>query len=212
MPASGKTTNYELPIYKPLDTVSELVTFNGAMTTIDTQMKTNETAAGANKALIEGMQSDFNSLQSDVNVISQNLSSTSLSLWNAGHITQSPSTSVPRCLFVTSEKIIIGNVTANVVLENATKTVVDNFTFVNICSFPNILPVVDLGSALDTTTTVLCYGACTISGEGSVKDFPIIALVANRINNVTTLYARFYYDISTYKFFSVNWVIVTGKY
>lgn len=46
MAATSKTTNYELPIYKPEDITSWTTDFNGAMNKIDTQMKSNADAAG----------------------------------------------------------------------------------------------------------------------------------------------------------------------
>lgn len=47
MAATSKTTNYNLPIYKPEDITSWTTDFNGAMNTIDSRMKTNADAAGA---------------------------------------------------------------------------------------------------------------------------------------------------------------------
>lgn len=47
MAATSKTTNYDLPIYKPEDITSWTTDFNGGMTKIDAQMKTNADAAGA---------------------------------------------------------------------------------------------------------------------------------------------------------------------
>ena len=45
MAETSKTTNYDLPIYKPEDITSWTTDFNGAMTKIDTQMKSNADAA-----------------------------------------------------------------------------------------------------------------------------------------------------------------------
>lgn len=53
MAASGTTTNYSFPIYKPEDITSWTVDFNGAMEKIDTQMKANADAAGDNSAIQE---------------------------------------------------------------------------------------------------------------------------------------------------------------
>lgn len=45
MAATSKTTNYDLPIYKPEDITSWTTDFNEAMTKIDTQMKSNADVA-----------------------------------------------------------------------------------------------------------------------------------------------------------------------
>ena len=47
MAATSKTTNYDLPIYKPEDITSWTTDFNGAMNKIDAQMKTNADKAGS---------------------------------------------------------------------------------------------------------------------------------------------------------------------
>lgn len=45
MSATGRTTNYSLPLYNSGDTTAWLTSFNQAMNGIDTQMKSNETDA-----------------------------------------------------------------------------------------------------------------------------------------------------------------------
>lgn len=62
MPASQKTTNYELPIYASDDVTSYLDDFNPAMTKIDTQMKANADAAAA-------AQSDADNLDTRVTAL-----------------------------------------------------------------------------------------------------------------------------------------------
>ena len=53
MAATGKTTNYSLPVYKQEDITSWTVDFNGAMEKIDTQMKINADNAAVNAAVQE---------------------------------------------------------------------------------------------------------------------------------------------------------------
>lgn len=67
MPASGKTSNYQIPIYNPGDTANYLTSYNQGMTIIDTQMKANATAA-------EQAQDGVNNLESEYESVVQTLS------------------------------------------------------------------------------------------------------------------------------------------
>lgn len=53
MAASGKTSNYSLPIYNAEDITSWTIDFNGAMEKIDEQMKINADNAQDNTAVQE---------------------------------------------------------------------------------------------------------------------------------------------------------------
>lgn len=71
MPASLKTTNYNLPLYAENDITSWLTDFNGAMTKIDTQLKaTNDSIADLDVSQIQG---DVESLQSTVQTIQETI-------------------------------------------------------------------------------------------------------------------------------------------
>lgn len=69
--AGTPTTNYNIPTYAASDAPDLTAAYNAAMTTIDTQMKSNETSAAsakaeadANKTNIAANTSDITALQS----------------------------------------------------------------------------------------------------------------------------------------------------
>lgn len=75
MPASGKTTNYQIPIYNPGDTANYLTSYNQGMTLIDAQMKANATAA-------EQAQDGVNNLESEYETVVQTLSTHTTQIGN----------------------------------------------------------------------------------------------------------------------------------
>lgn len=66
MPASATTQNYGLHIYRPGDTCNYLTTYNDDMTTIDAQMKANQTAAAGSASTIATLQQSVNALDTKV--------------------------------------------------------------------------------------------------------------------------------------------------
>lgn len=69
MSASGKTPNFDLPQYKPLDTVSALVTFNGAMGKIDTALQAIKTTADTGSVDIEDLNRSIGEIQTEIAAI-----------------------------------------------------------------------------------------------------------------------------------------------
>lgn len=66
MPASATTQNYGLHIYRPGDTCNYLTTYNDDMTTIDAQMKANQTAAAGSVSSIATLEQSVNALDTKV--------------------------------------------------------------------------------------------------------------------------------------------------
>ena len=71
MPASAKTANFDLPQYRNLDTVSMLVTFNGAMQKIDTALQNIKTTADVGSADIDDLQQSVDRLTTEVAALNQ---------------------------------------------------------------------------------------------------------------------------------------------
>lgn len=73
MPASATTQNYGLHIYRPGDTCNYLTTYNDDMTTIDAQMKANQTAAAGSASNIATLEQSVNALDTKVTQIMNRL-------------------------------------------------------------------------------------------------------------------------------------------
>ena len=73
MPASAKTPNFDLPQYRNLDTVSMLVTFNGAMQKIDTALQNIKTTADVGSTDIDDLQQSVDRLTTEVAALNQGL-------------------------------------------------------------------------------------------------------------------------------------------
>lgn len=184
MPASGKTVNYELPLYKPLDTVSEMVTFNGAMSAIDTQMKANETAGGTNKALIEGVKTDVDSLEESMNILTEKYDNEVLE-WFSPTVTESAGANIYSLKFMQTKTRVIGTICARLDLNIATKTVRGSSTEVQIATFPENFnfTVSDNPNSPNRISRLLVFA----SAQG-VSPLPAqSSVICYRINNSTIL-------------------------
>ena len=60
MAASGKTPNFNIPIYNSGDTANYLTSYNNGMSIIDTQMQANKSAAAAAQAAVETLEQTVN--------------------------------------------------------------------------------------------------------------------------------------------------------
>lgn len=69
MPASATTPNFELPQYRALDTVSMLVTFNGAMSKIDGAMQSIKTLSDSSSISIDSITSDLEEAIENINAL-----------------------------------------------------------------------------------------------------------------------------------------------
>lgn len=74
MPASKQTANFELPQYAPLDTVSALVTFNGAMGKIDAALQEIKTTADAGSVDINDITNQVAQIETNLNAIQNQIS------------------------------------------------------------------------------------------------------------------------------------------
>lgn len=188
MPASGKTTNYELPLYRPLDTVSEMVTFNGAMSKIDQLIKSNETSGGETSVLLQGLQEDMTALEQKYGELAQRV--------DGGYILttfldMNPQAGVTnRGLLFNSSNIVawfyvsmLGN------LSNMTQTkIFDNATLFQIYSFPQTLPNWIVSNQAVSPETSNNIGNCWVLMQNSSTEKTIAGtLRAYRENNVTII-------------------------
>lgn len=82
MPASGKTPNLDLPLYKPLDTVSMLVTFNGAMNALDTIVQELKTEGIGNTTNISNLETEIATMKADIEANIEAISSLNTSVNN----------------------------------------------------------------------------------------------------------------------------------
>lgn len=71
MPATGKTTNLELPLYNGNDTISELISFNGAMEKIDAFAGTSQSDVEKNTTDIAGLVAEDTTIKGSVAQLTQ---------------------------------------------------------------------------------------------------------------------------------------------
>ena len=80
MSATNATTNYSLPLFIGTDKPAWLVDFNGAMTAIDAQMKTNATDIQANTTSISGLSTTVSAHTTSISTISGEITTLSTGL------------------------------------------------------------------------------------------------------------------------------------
>ena len=83
MSATNATTNYSLPLFIGTDKPAWLVDWNGAMTAIDGQMKTNATAIQANATSISGLSTTVSAHTTSISTITGEISTISSGLNSA---------------------------------------------------------------------------------------------------------------------------------
>lgn len=69
MAATGKTVNFELPLYNAGDAVSDLASFNSAMNQIDSQMEKNAVAAAGANTAVTALQTQVTKVQGDITAL-----------------------------------------------------------------------------------------------------------------------------------------------
>ena len=82
MAHTNSTTNYELPIFLGTDKPSWLNDFNGAMTDIDTQMKSNADAAAAAYSKAEGAENGVSGLTTRMTTAENDIDAVELAVGN----------------------------------------------------------------------------------------------------------------------------------
>lgn len=132
MAATGKTTNYELGLYRPLDTMAPLVTENNNMTIIDRQMKLNETAASTNAALIESVQEDVTALQNQFQTVQTRFLNIKCNPYAASSMTNIDCLIIGRNTFY--------RMYCQLNLSTAIKQTIDGTVYLQLCSFPESIP------------------------------------------------------------------------
>ena len=80
MSATNATSNYSLPLFIGTDKPAWLVDFNGAMTAIDGQMKTNATDIQANATSISGLSTTVSAHTTSISTMSGQISTLSTGL------------------------------------------------------------------------------------------------------------------------------------
>ena len=83
MSATNATTNYSLPLFIGTDKPAWLVDWNGAMTAIDGQMKTNATDIQANATSISALSTTVSAHTTSINTISGEISTLTTGLNSA---------------------------------------------------------------------------------------------------------------------------------
>ena len=174
MAATGKTTNYELGLYRPLDTMAPLVTENNNMTIIDRQMKLNETAAATNAALIESVQEDVTALQNQFKTVKiREL------FINCNPYAGSSMTSL-HCLVVGSFTFYRGYF--QVTISSAIKQTIAGTTYLQLCSFPDVIP--NITAIEPNHGNTIAYPACYFFSGSNATVLPA-AILGYRAQNVT---------------------------
>lgn len=69
MAATGKTTNFKLPVYQAGDTVSVMGSYNQAMEIIDSTMEENRITGQSNSEGLESQQTQIEKLQGDITAL-----------------------------------------------------------------------------------------------------------------------------------------------
>lgn len=179
MAATGKTTNYELGLYRPLDTMAPLVTENNNMTIIDRQMKLNETAASTNAALIESVQEDVTELQNQFQTVQTRMLNITCNQYAGSSMR-------------TLQCLIIGHFTfyrmyGQVSLHSAIKQTIGNTTYLQLCSFPEAIPNITATSP-DTGNSIAAVSAFMFSGSNFI--IRPLFIIGYRAQNVTYIALR----------------------
>lgn len=66
MSATGKTPNFNIPVYNAGDTANYLTSYNNAMSIIDGQMQANKSAAGAAQSAVDVLEKTVNNQSEEI--------------------------------------------------------------------------------------------------------------------------------------------------
>lgn len=108
MSATHATSNYSLPLFIGTDKPAWLVDFNGAMTTIDAQIKANATAIGANETAISGLSTTVSAHTTSINTISGQITTLSTGLNTAQGNINTINSLIGNGEPITTDKTLIG--------------------------------------------------------------------------------------------------------
>lgn len=183
MSASGKTSNYDIPIYVPGDTFAPVTSYSSAFNIVDEQMKKNETAAQSANNEITVIKTDLQNITNTVDNISdaaQNM------IWTRPVINQAPGeNSAPANLLAKSGNYMTGIVyLANTVsVNNLQETVIGGqsyYTFFTMAGNP-----LNINTGVDRAIPVgdIVY----ISGDKTYRGF-MYAFFQNNITYITIRY------------------------
>lgn len=137
MPASKQTANFQLPQYAPLDTVSALVTFNGAMGKIDAALQEIKTTADAGSMDITQITTQLTEVQADLSAMKAIVQPLSTMLVKGGTLQPGCNGTVR---FWTNGSLVVSDVAIGGVIANMTHTALANNTNVyNIATNPDDL-------------------------------------------------------------------------
>lgn len=184
MPATGKTVNYDLGLYQPLDTMAPLVTENGNMTKIDTVMKQIETAGETTAASLAQLNQTVTELQGDVMDIT-------LPTWFRPTISNSPGcNNFNTSRFLLIPPSFLSFVSGVVSIPNSTKTVISNNTYINLFTFPEVFPIVP-SSAVSIETSIELERIFTkMTKSDLTTSFIVSSILCYRNANITYVIVR----------------------
>lgn len=174
MPASKQTANFQLPQYAPLDTVSALVTFNGAMGKIDAALQEIKTTADAGSVDITQITTQLTEIQTDLVAMKEILDPLSMMILKVGTLQPGCNGTVR---FWTNGSLVVSDIGVGGVIANMTHTALANNTNVyNIATNPE--DIFNLGNThpIDNYARV---GVCMVRESGTtninILGLPIIA-------------------------------------
>lgn len=180
MPASAKTSNFDLPQYRNLDTVSMLVTFNGAMQKIDTAMQNIKTTADVGSADIDDLQQSVDRLATEVAALNQGLANTKFKRLDL-YTTSLTSPHKHNNSMYNDEGEIILNIAHQAVLNTLTKIPLrNNYVMYSFFSTP-----LDLWNITEVNTAYYICHAPGFWEQDGVRTVQLFAIGMSRQNNVT---------------------------
>lgn len=175
MAATGKTTNYELGLYRPLDTMAPLVTENNNMTIIDRQMKLNETAAATNAALIEAVQEDVTDVQNTLLTVKTNHKIITCNNYSASTMKSLEVLDIgPFNLYRAYFQVNISD---------AIIQTINGVKYVQICSFPDQIKTI-IGNSPQTGNSIAALTTLFYKNDGTIS-IGITTIIGYRQSNVT---------------------------
>lgn len=202
MPASKETPNFKLPVYGPLDTASYLVTFNGLTNALDGILQQLKTAGVGNASEIDTLMMEMDEVKEQIaqnaagvkdwmdwkQLNSGNLLYNQVAPEDTGVLTDANGVSRTLYACLSNDHVAVRFTRAAINYANSTKTVIGNFNYIDILSFPGIIRKLPASAvSIETAVQINSVFASIRKLGGGVDDIFFCDILAYRLNNLTRI-------------------------
>lgn len=186
MSATGKTPNFNIPVYNAGDTANYLTSYNNAMNIIDGQMQANKSAAAVAQSAINNLDQEVGTLEEAVNEIHTGITNS-----NFKPITITPHSNVasmPNVYGIYNDIMLLFAFTASVnkqVSAIPVKVSADSNTFMPIATVPGNPLNLATGISNEISYAPFGYVVYQDASDSNTYKYNVTAIAVWYVDNAT---------------------------